>query len=705
MSLATSNPLLQPWNTPYGLPPFEQIRAEHFEPAFDEALKQHRAEIDAIGANPEPASFDNTVAAMDRSGRLIDRIGELFRNLTSSETSPALQAVQLRMAPLLAAHDSAIYMHKALFERIDALHERREQLGIAPEQKRVLERFHFDFVRAGAKLGPAEQLRYAQVMERLAELTTRFGQNVLADESAFQLVLRDDADAAGLPDFVRTVARQAASDRGIVDASGADAMVITLSRSHIVPFLTFSDRRDLREQAYRAWVSRGEHPGEHDNRPIAREILALRNEQARLHGYASYADYALTDTMAGRQSAVTGLLAQVWEPAKARAAEEREALQALALSRGETARLEAWDWRYYAEKVRQVRYELDEATVKPYFALHRMVEAAFDCAQRLFGLRFVEQPQIKAYHPDVKVYAVHDAARGDGDDSLIGIFLHDNFARTTKRSGAWMSSLRSQSKNTGSAVGAGVTPVILNNNNFAKGAPGQPTLLSFDDANTLFHEFGHGLHGLLSNVTYERLSGTSVLRDFVELPSQLFEHWLAEAEVLKRHARHYLTDEPIPDALVEKLLAARLFNQGFETVRYTASALVDMAAHALTDANVPDVVEFERAELARIGAPADVGMNHRLTHFQHLFSGSGYAAGYYVYLWAEVLDADGYEAFVEAGNPFDVAVATRLRRFIYSSGNSIEPSEAYRAFRGRAPTVEPMLKGRGLVPQVQPQPA
>ncbi len=691
MTLATSNPLLQPWNTPYGLPPFEQIRAEHFEPAFEEALKQQRAEIDAIGANHEAATFDNTLAALDRSGRLLDRVAELFHNLASSETSPALQAVQLRMAPLLAAHNSAIYMHKVLFERVDALYERREQLGLTPEQKRVLERFHFDFVRAGAKLGPAEQTRYAQIMKRLAELTTRFGQNVLADESAFQLVLRDEADAAGLPDFVRAAARQAASDRGV-----AGAMVITLSRSHIVPFLTFSDRRDLREQAYRAWTSRGEHPGEHDNRPIAREILRLRNEQARLHGYASYADYALADTMAGRQSAVTGLLAQVWEPAKARAAEEREALQALALSRGDTATLEAWDWRYYAEKVRQVRYELDEATVKPYFALDRMVEAVFDCAQRLFGLRFVEQPNIKAYHPDVKVYAVHDTARGEGDDSLIGIFLHDNFARTSKRSGAWMSSLRSQSRN---AAGAGVTPVILNNNNFAKGAPGEPTLLSFDDANTLFHEFGHGLHGLLSNVTYERVSGTSVLRDFVELPSQLFEHWLAETEVLKRHARHYLTGEAIPDALVEKLKAARLFNQGFETVRYTASALVDMAAHALTDANVPDVVEFERAELARIGAPADVGMNHRLTHFQHLFSGSSYAAGYYVYLWAEVLDADGYEAFVEAGNPFDVAVAARLRRFIYSSGNSIEPSEAYRAFRGRAPTVEPMLKGRGLVPQ------
>jgi peptidyl-dipeptidase Dcp len=706
MSLATSNPLLQPWNTPYGLPPFEQIRAEHFEPAFDEALKQHRAEVDAIGAHPEPATFDNTIAAMDRSGRLLDRVGELFHNLASSETSPALQAVQLRMAPLLAAHQSAVYMHKALFERVDALHERREELGLTAEQKRVLERFHFDFVRAGARFGATEQKRYAQIMERLAQLTTQFGQNVLADESAFQLVLRGEADAAGLPDFVRAAARQAASERGISDASGADAMVITLSRSHIVPFLTFSDRRDLREQAYRAWTSRGEHPGEHDNRPIAREILSLRNEQARLHGYASYADYALADTMAGVQSAVTGLLAQVWEPAKARAAEEREALQALALSRGETAKLEAWDWRYYAEKVRQVRYELDEATVKPYFALNRMVEAVFDCAQRLFGLRFVEQPQIKAYHPDVKVYAVHDTARGDGDDSLIGIFLHDNFARTTKRSGAWMSSLRSQSRNmhAGADTGAAVTPVILNNNNFAKGAPGQPTLLSFDDASTLFHEFGHGLHGLLSDVTYERLSGTSVLRDFVELPSQLFEHWLAETEVLKRHARHYLTDEPIPDELVEKLQGARLFNQGFETVRYTASALVDMAAHALTDAVAPDVVEFERAELARIGAPADVGMNHRLTHFQHLFSGSSYAAGYYVYLWAEVLDADGYEAFVEAGNPFDAAVAARLRRFIYSSGNSIEPSQAYRAFRGRAPTVEPMLKGRGLTRASIPQP-
>jgi len=692
MSLATSNPLLQPWTTPYGLPPFESVRAEHFEPAFEVALKAHLAEIDAIGNAALPASFDNTIAALDRCGRQFDRIESLFDNLTSSETSPALQAVQLRMAPLLAAHDSAVFMHEALFARVDALHQRRDALALSPEQMRLVERFHTDFVRAGAKLGAVQQKRYAQIMGRLAELTTRFGQNVLADESAFQLVLRGPADMAGLPEFVRAAARQAAVERGVRDAG-----VITLARSHIVPFLTFSERRDLREQAWRAWVGRGEGASGgaclNDNRPVAREILTLRNEQARLHGFASFADYALADTMAGTHAAVKSLLEQVWEPAKARAAQEREALQALALSRGETLQVEAWDWRFYAEKVRQVRYDLEEAEIKPYFGLDRMVEAVFDCAQRLFDLRFVAMPDVRAYHPDVKVYEVRSA-----DGAAVGVFLHDNFARTSKRSGAWMSSLRTQSRGAG---GEAVLPIILNNNNFAKGAPGEPTLLSFDDANTLFHEFGHGLHGLLSNVNYKRLSGTSVLRDFVELPSQLFEHWLSEPEVLKQHARHCVTGEPIPDALVEKLLAARLFNQGYETVRYTASALVDMAAHSLTAAEAPEVVGFERAELERIGAPADIGMNHRLTHFQHLFAGSGYAAGYYVYLWAEVLDADGFGAFVEAGDPFDAAVAARLRRFIYSSGNSLDPAEAYRAFRGRGPVALPMLLQRGLVAEDQ----
>ena len=690
MPLATSNPLLQPWDTPYGLPPFEAVRTEHFEPAFEVALKAHLAEIDVIGNAPATPSFDNTIAALDRCGALLDRIRSLFQNLTSSATSPALQAVQCRMAPVLADHSSAVFMHGALFARIDALHAQRDALELTPEQRRLIERFHTDFVRAGAKLRGAQQQRCAQIMARLAELTTRFGQNVLADEAEFQLVLRGPADAAGLPDFVLATARQAAAERGM-----AEAGVITLSRSHIVPFLTFSDRRDLREQAWRAWTDRGEHAGEHDNRPVAREILALRNELARLHSFASFADYALADTMAGRQSAVRALLDQVWEPAKARADDERQALQAMALSRGEPAQIEPWDWRYYAEKVRQVRYDLDEAALKPYFALDRMVEAAFDCAQRLFGVRLHALPEVRAYHPDVKVYEVRAA-----DDAVIGVFLHDNFARAGKRSGAWMSSLRNQSR---SADGQGVLPLVLNNNNFAKAAPGEATLLSWDDATTLFHEFGHGLHGLLSNVTYERLSGTSVLRDFVELPSQLFEHWLSEPDVLKRHARHCVTGEPIPDALIEKLFAARLFNQGYETVRYTASALVDMAAHALTGSDAPDVVAFERAELARLSAPADVGMNHRMTHFQHLFSGSSYAAGYYVYLWAEVLEADGFEAFNEAGDPFDAAVAARLRRFIYGAGNSLEPSEAYRAFRGRAPVVGPMLRQRGLVAEASAQ--
>ncbi len=682
----TTNPLLVPWDTPFGLPPFAAVRHWHFEPAFDAALAQHLAEIDAIGASAEPPTFDNTVAALDRSGRLLDRITGLFYNLTSSETSTELQAVQMRLAPRMAAHSSAVSMHKPLFARIDALHEARRTLGLTPEQVRLLERQHVDFLRAGARMGPTEQTRYAQIMARLAELTTRFGQNVLADETGWQLVLQTDDETAGLPDFVVASARQAARDRGI-----EDGVVVTLSRSHIVPFLTFSARRDLREAAWRAWTTRGEHDGLHDNREVAREILTLRKEQARLHGYASYADYALADTMAREQSAVTALLTQVWEPAKARAAEEQAALEAMALSRGETVPIEAWDWRYYAEKVRQVRYDLDEAEVKPYFALDRMVAAAFDCAQRLFGLSFTHRPEIVGYHPDVEVYEVRGA-----DGREVGVFLHDNHARATKRSGAWMSSYRSQTRNVAPGE-APMLPVIVNNNNFAKGAPGEPTLLSFDDATTLFHEFGHGLHGLLSNVTYERLSGTAVLRDFVELPSQIFEHWLSEREVLQRHARHCVTGEPIPDALIDKLHAARLFNQGYETVRYTASALIDMAAHALTDAEGPDVVAFEAAELERLGAPACVGVNHRMVHFQHLFSGSGYAAGYYVYLWAEVLDADGYDAFVEAGDPFDPAVARRLMQFIYSSGNSLEPSEAYRAFRGRPPTVLPMLKGRGLV--------
>ena len=687
MNDTSTNPLLQDWSSPFGLPPFDSLRPAHFEPAFAAAMQAHRAELAAIGAQTTAPDFDNTLVAFDRSGRLLSRIASVFFNLTASHTNPDLQAVQRRMAGPLAAHESAIYMDAALFARVDALHAARDALGLTAEQKRLLERVHLDFVRAGARLTGEARARYAQVMEQLADLTTRFAQNVLHDESSWRLELRTEDELSGLPGFVRDAARQAAAERGLADGTH----VITLARSLVVPFLTFSERRDLREQAWRAWTTRGEHAGEHDNRPVARAILALRQEQARLHGRASYADHALADTMAGTQAAVQQLLREVWPRALVAVEDERAALRELMDAAGERAELAAWDWRFWAEKVRQQRYAVDDAEVKPYFALPAMVAAAFDCAHRLFGLNFVPRDDLPVYHPDVKAYEVRNA-----DGEAVGVFLQDNFARPSKRSGAWMSSLRWQSRN--GAGGERELPLILNNNNFAKGAPDQPTLLSMDDARTLFHEFGHGLHGLLSDVTYERLSGTQVLRDFVELPSQIFEHWITEPEVLQRHARHWQTGEPIPAALVQRLQAARRFNQGYETVRYTASAIVDMAVHALTEAEAPaDLAAFETETLARLGHPAAVGLNHRLPHFQHLFSGSGYAAGYYVYLWAEVLDADGYDAFTEAGSPFDPVVAQGLLRHVYASGNSVEPGAAFAAFRGRAPRVEPLLRKRGLV--------
>ncbi len=683
---AGANPLLQDWSAPFGLPPFGAVQAAHFEPAFGAAMRRQRAELQSIAAQAAAPDFANTLVAFDRSGRLLGRIGSVFHNLTASHTNAELQAVQRRMAGPLAAHESAIYLDAGLFARIDALHERRAALGLGSEQLRLLERVHLDFVRAGARLqGPARR-RYAQIMEELAALTTAFAQNVLHDESSWHLALAGEADLAGLPGFLRAAAQQAAEDRGLPGQA-----VITLSRSLIVPFLTFSERRDLRETAWRAWTSRGEHAGEHDNREVARDILRLRNQQARLHGHASYADYALADTMAGTQSAVQQLLDEVWPRALAAVAQERSALREAMQRAGAGGGIEAWDWRYWAEKVRQAKYAIDDAEVKPYFPLPAMVNAAFDCAKRLFGLQFMPRDDLPVYHPDVKAYEVRHA-----DGRPLGVFLQDNFARPSKRSGAWMSSLRWQSRN--GAGGEAELPLIVNNNNFAKGSPGEPTLLSMDDARTLFHEFGHGLHGLLSDVNFERLSGTQVLRDFVELPSQIFEHWITEPEVLKRHARHWQTGAPIPDDLIARLKAARRFNQGYETVRYTASAIVDMAVHARTETEPPaDLCAFESEVLAGIGHPVPVGINHRLVHFQHLFSGSSYAAGYYVYLWAEVLDADGYDAFVEAGSPFDPAVAGSLRSNIYAVGNSVEPGTAFAAFRGRGPSVLPLLKKRGLL--------
>ncbi len=675
------NPLLVSWATPFGLPPFERIAADQFAPAFDATLAQQADEIAALASQATPPTFDNTIAALDRAGAALRRVMSVFFNMTATMSSPALQAVERDITPRLAAAFSAMFLDERLFARVDAVYAARAALDLQPEALQLLERTWLDFSFAGARLDAAARERIAAINARLATLYTQFRQNLLAEEAAWTLVLRTEDELAGLPNDVRDAARAAA-----VDAGQPDAWVITLSRSLVVPFLSYSARRDLRERAFRAWTTRGGHDGPHDNRPVVREILALRHELATLHGYPSFAHFALVDRMAGTPEAVADLLARVWEPATRRAAEEREALQAYARAHGDDVTLKPWDWRYYAEKVRAERYHVDVAALKPYFALERMIEAMFDCAQRLFGIRFVHRPDLRAYHPDVRVYEVHGR-----DGATVGLFLSDNFARAGKRSGAWMSAYRWQSR-----AGGDVLPIIANHNNFAQAPAGQPTLLSPDDVRTLFHEFGHGLHGLLSNVTYERLSGTRVLRDFVELPSQIFEHWAVEPAVLREHARHYRTGEPIPDALLAQFRAAQLWNQGFETVEHAACVLVDMALHGHEDPATLDVDAFEAAELARLRMPPEIVMRHRLTHFSHLFGSDSYAAGYYVYMWAEVLDADGYDAFVEAGDPFDPATAARLLEHVYAAGATRDPKEAFRAFRGRDPRVEPMLAGRGI---------
>lgn len=676
--MPVTNPLLRPWNTPFGLPPYGDLHDEHFLPAIEEAMAEHRAEIAAIVANPAPASFENTIQAIDRSGLLLQKIALLFGNLSGSATSPSIQAIELTLNPKLAAHQTAIALDAGLFARIEAVYADRHQLGLDAESLRLTERVHLDFVLSGARLAGPQRERYAAIVEQLAGLTARFAQNVLADEAAFVLHLERESDLAGLPADLRAAAAAAAKDRGL------EGWVITLSRSLVSPFLSFSSRRDLRQRAYEAWLARGEHEGEHDNRPLIREILTLRQEQAQLHGYPTYADFILVDTMAGTPDAARALLERVWTPARSRALEELEALRSLAAELGEPTDIQPWDWRYLAEKLRQRRYELDDAEIKPYFSLEGVRAAIFDCAARLFGIEMRERADLPAYHPDVRSFEVHR------NGQLIGIFQADDFARPTKQGGAWMSELRGQARIDGERV----LPLVLNNNNFNRG---EPTLLSFDDVRTMFHEFGHGLHGLLSDVGPARLAGTNVLRDFVELPSQIMENWALEPEVLRRHARHVDTGAPIPDALIERIRAAGNFNKGFETVEYLSCALLDLTLHQTDPAGL-DPTAFEARELARIGMPAEIRMRHRLPHFGHLFAGDGYSSRYYVYMWAEVLDADGFQAFKEAGRLFDADTARRLLRHIFSAGNSVPPAEAYRAFRGRDPVVEPLLRARGLLP-------
>ncbi len=675
-----ANPLLEAWTTPFGAPPFDRIRPEHFEPAFAQAMQTHLAEIAAIGADPAAASFANTIEAMQRGGRDLERIGMAFSNLVSSLGGEALEAVDVTMSPILAQHGMRVSLDPALFARVAALHAARDSLDLDIDQRRLLDRVHLGFVRSGAALDEAGRARMTAISERLAVLHTQFGQNVLHDEKSWQLVL-GPADLDGMPDFLVQSAARTAAERGVA------GHVVTLSRSLIEPFLTFSSRRDLRQLAYQAWIARGMHAGPHDNRPLIPEILSLRAERARLLGYATYAEYRLADTMAGTPDAVAGLLGTVWEPARAKAAAERDRLLAAARREGFNDTLEAWDWRYYAERVRRADYAIDEAEMKPYFLLENMQQAAFDTARRLFGITLTPRPEVPVYHPDVRAYEVTRVGK-DGGGEHVGLFLADHFARADKRSGAWMSSYRDQERLDGP-----VSPIIVNNNNFAKS---EPTLLSFEDARTLFHEFGHALHGLLSQVRYPGQSGTSVRQDFVEFPSQVYEHWFSLPETLQTYARHHATGEPISEALVARLLAARGFNQGFGTIEYTASALIDMELHCHPAPETIDIEAFERQFCARIGMPAEIGIRHRPAHFQHLFAGGGYAAGYYSYMWSEVLDADGFEAFKEAGDPFDPAIAARLHT-VLSAGDTEDPMALYVGFRGRPPSTAALLRSRDLV--------
>ncbi|WP_116598368.1 M3 family metallopeptidase [Primorskyibacter marinus] len=667
-----TNPLLQDWTTPFGLPPFDQIDDEDFAPALDVTLARHMDEIHAIADNADAPTFANTIEALEGAGKDLDKVLSPFFALAGADSTPRRQELQREFTPKLSAHSSAIYANRALFDRIRQLWSARETLNLSAEEARVLMLAHRGFVRAGAALDGDEAERMTAIKARLAELGTSFTQNLLADEAGWTMVLAED-DLEGLPDFVRATARAAGEEQG------ADGPVITLSRSLIVPFLQFSSRRDLREKAWRAWVSRGANGGETDNRQIAGEVLALREERAKLLGYDSFAAYKLETEMAGSPDRVRDLLMAVWEPARARAEADAQVLSDMMHADGTNGDLEPWDWRYYSEKRRRVEHDLDEAALKPYLQLDRMIEAAFDCASRLFGLEFraLDAP---LYHPDCRAWEV---TRGG---EHLAVFIGDYFARASKRSGAWCSAMRMQAKRPETR-----SPIVINVCNFAKS---DPALLSYDDARTLFHEFGHALHQILSDVEFGSVAGTSVARDFVELPSQLYEHWLEVPEVLERFATHVETGEPMPRDMLDRVLGAATYDMGFQTVEYVASAMVDLDFH---DGTAPaDPMQAQAESLERLGLPHAIAMRHATPHFAHVFAGDGYSSGYYSYMWSEVMDADAFAAFEEAGGAFDADTAQRLEKHILSAGGSAEAEDLYKAFRGRMPGVEALLKGRGL---------
>jgi peptidyl-dipeptidase Dcp len=677
---APENPLLSEFKTPFGVPPFALIKDEHYLPAFEKGMADQKKEVEAIISNPEPPSFANTVEALERSGALFTRVAAVFGNMTNSNTNDELQRIDTEIAPKLAQHRDDIALNPGLFARVKAVYADRDKLNLPVEQARLLEETYKDFVRGGADLTADKQVRFRKINEELSVLTVKFGENVLKENNAFELVIDKEEDLAGLPAAVIAGAAEAAKERG-----KAAGWVFTLHRPSLIPFLQYSEKRELREKLFKAYINRGSNGNSLDNTAAAAKIAALRVERANLLGYATHADYVLEENMAKTPGAVYEFLKRLWTPALERAKAEAADLQAMIRKEGGGFELEPWDWWYYAEKVKKARYDLDDTALRPYFQLEKVRDGAFMVANKLYGITFTERADIPKYNDDVRVFEVKDA-----DGSHLSILYVDYYPRANKRGGAWMSNFRDQSIQ----AGLDIRPVIINNGNFSKPAAGEPALISYEEALTLFHEFGHALHGILSRCAYESLSGTSVRRDFVELGSQVMENWASEPEVLKIYARHYKTGEPIPDALLDKLRESRYFNQGFETVEYLAASFLDMDWHTLAEPKERDTPAFDREAMARIGLIPQIVCRYLSPYFTHIFSG-GYSAGYYSYIWAEVLDADAFQAFKET-SLFDPATAKSFRTNILERGGTEEPMILYKRFRGREPKIEPLLQKRGL---------
>lgn len=676
----STNPFFQEFKTPFGVPPFEKIKVEHYMPAFRAGIEENQREVKAIAESTAPATFANTVEPLEKSGALLKRVTSVFFVLSESMTDEKMQAIATEVSPLLSKNSDDILLNERLFERIKRVYENREKESLTPEQKRLTEIYYKRFLRNGAALPQEMKDRLRKINEELGLLELKFSDNVLAENNAFQMVLDKREELAGLPEGVVSGAAEAAQERGLTGK-----WVFTLHKPSLLPFLAYSDRRDLREKLYRGYFEKGNNNDSLDNKAILVKITNLRIDKAHILGFPSFADYSLTENMAQNPDKVYTFLGQIWEPARRKALQEAAEWEALGKKDDPSFKLQPWDWWYYAEKVRKAKYDLDEESLRPYFKLENVLQGAFDVAGKLYGLKFVERKDIPKYHKDVRVFEVLEK-----DGRHVGIFYTDYFPRASKRGGAWMNSFRDESI----VGGKRIAPVVSNNGNFSKPTGDKPALLSFEEVTTLFHEFGHALHGLLMNVTYSTVGGAGMPIDFIELPSQIMENWASEPEVLKSYAKHYQTGEVMPDSLIAKMSNAKRFNQGFETVEYLAASILDMDWHRLQTPFEGSPLEFEKRSMERIGLMPEILPRYRSTYYLHIFGG-GYSAGYYSYIWAQVLDADAFQAFKET-SLFDSEAAARFRKFILERSGTDEAMKLYKEFRGAEPKVDALLKRKGL---------